>query len=148
MHLGERRMRGKLRVSLAGIGTGKDHPYRPPVRPARTTAPSNTFTLRRWCRDLRHTAPQNRETLPHIRSKEGTLEKTTSEILRGSLEDPRHHPLHHQPLHHQRHSPPTIVVQPSHPGSSLQGCEFGFLLFQKEKDSSIKNLSTHKISTH
>ena len=87
MHLGEKRMRGQLPVSLAGIGTGGARPYRPPVQRARSTTSSNTFISRRWHRDLRHTTPQNRKTPPQIRSREGTLEKTTSGLLRWSSED-------------------------------------------------------------
>ena len=109
MHMGERRMRGQLPVTLTGIGTGKAHPYHPPVWPARSTASSNTSTWRSRRRDLRHTTLQNRETLPHIRSREGTLERQHP----GCYVDPqrtRHHPLHHQLLHHQPHPPPTIVL--------------------------------------
>ena len=86
MHVGEKRMRGQLPDSLVGIGTGA-RPYRPPVRRARSTALSNTFISRRRQRDLRHTALKNTETPPLDRSRGGTFEKTSSGLLRGSLED-------------------------------------------------------------
>jgi hypothetical protein len=86
MDLGEERMRGQLPVSLASIGMGGSPPVPSARRCVRSTVLSNTSISRRRHGDLRHTTRQNRE-IPLTRSREATLEKTSSGMLRGSSED-------------------------------------------------------------
>jgi hypothetical protein len=105
MHLSEERMQGQLPVSLAGIGTGGARWYLLPVLCIKSTASSNTSISRRRCEDL----PQNRETPPVIKSREGTVENTSSGMLRGSSEDKTSSPSL-STVASPIHSPPTIFV--------------------------------------
>jgi hypothetical protein len=86
MHLGKRRMRRWVPKGLADVGTREACPYRPPVRPASSTASSNTLASRRRIRDPSTYATKNTRTSSQKRSQGRTrrgLSQVATRIIGG-----------------------------------------------------------------